>query len=171
MKKKTTRILLTILHICLFSLTAILIYWGMDARAQHSIYSLSSQTITLTEAETETADPFEPESEEPAETQTPEEPASEPQTETPDEPQPELSGENTEPLGYFVYERTHKGMNIREAPSLSAAVIGSVPCGGAGNILAYENDAWALIEYNGTVGYCSRNLITAVGDFGNLEQE
>lgn len=51
-------------------------------------------------------------------------------------------------------------LNIRNRPSLDAAVIGSVPMGSTLQVLGQWND-WYVVEYNGVTGYASRRYIEA----------
>ena len=51
-------------------------------------------------------------------------------------------------------------LNIRNKPSLDAAVIGSVPIGATLQVLGQWND-WYVVDYNGVTGYASRRYIEA----------
>lgn len=179
MSRKTIRVLISILHICLFAIGIVLIYFSTDSRASTKEINieLAEEKVTVTEAETqiicETELQTETMTEEPC-TQPVSEPASElttefvPETSTQpvetetihSEPEAELSGETV----YYTFEHTNgtRGVNIRKSPSLSSAILGSVPLGGTGNILLFENEDWAYVEYKGVVGYCHMDWITVI---------
>ena len=72
------------------------------------------------------------------------------------EPEPEAE---TPPSYSFRYTGTYLNLNIRSAPSLNDTIIGKIPPGQGGSVIELTNDKWALIDYQGTIGYCSRDYI------------
>lgn len=159
MNKKSTLVLFTILHICVLGVCILTIY-----NSKHSgitVAHVSSETKTaVTPTEPETA--AEPEasteitSETEIETETEIEVETEIKTET--ETVPETKPDTTA-LYSFHFIGTHKNLNIRNAPSTKAKIIGKIPIGGNGKVLELTNEHWALIEYNGISGYSSRHWI------------
>lgn len=159
MNKKSTLVLFTILHICVLGVCILTIY-----NSKHSgvtVAHVSSETKTaVTPTEPETA--AEPEasteitSETEIETETEIEVETEIKTET--ETVPETKPDTTA-LYSFHFIGTHKNLNIRNAPSTKAKIIGKIPIGGNGKVLELTNEHWALIEYNGIIGYSSRHWI------------
>lgn len=164
MNKKSTQILLSILHLCLLGICVLTIYSGRNGASEAMVAHVSSETRIVGEpepgtaaapeagSETDTeanADP-EPEAEIPAppDAGADREPATEEETETADSPS-----------FSFHYTGTHSNLNIRSAPSLNDAIIGKIPPGRGGSVMELTNDEWALIDYQGTVGYCSRDYI------------
>ncbi len=159
MNKKSTLVLFTILHICVLGVCILTIY-----NSKHSgvtVAHVSSETktaVTLTEPET-AAEPeasTEITSETEIETETEIEVETEIKTET--ETVPETKPDTTA-LYSFHFIGTHKNLNIRNAPSTKAKIIGKIPIGGNGKVLELTNEHWALIEYNGIIGYSSRHWI------------
>lgn len=51
------------------------------------------------------------------------------------------------------------GLNIRSYPSLSGAIIGSMP-DGATVMINGQTDGWYVVNYNGLIGYSSSDFIT-----------
>ena len=159
MNRKSTLVLFTILHICVLGVCILTIY-----NSRHSgvtVAHVSSETKTaVTPTEPETA--AEPEasteitSETEIETETEIEVETEIKTET--ETVPETKPDTTA-LYSFHFIGTHKNLNIRNAPSTKAKIIGKIPIGGNGKVLELTNEHWALIEYNGIIGYSSRHWI------------
>jgi len=163
MNKKSTLILFTILHICVLGVCILTIY-----NSRHSgvtVAHVSSETKTAVtpaepetsaepEASTETAPEPETEIETEAETEIETEIKTETETETVPETKPDTTA-----LYSFHFIGTHKNLNIRNAPSSKAKIIGKIPIGGNGKVLELTNEHWALIEYNGIIGYSSRHWI------------
>lgn len=169
MDRKSTKILLSILHICILGICILTIYSNKNSASDVMFAHVSSDTKVIdsqaepepeTNAapETETAPITETETAPEPEPITEPEPAPipepEPETEPAATPEPEIS-----PLYFFDYVGTRLNLNIRSAPSMSGAIIGKVPVGGGGNVIELTNDEWALIDYQGVTGYCSRNCI------------
>lgn len=162
MNKKSTQILLSILHLCLLGICVLTIYSGRNGASEAMIAHVSSETRIVSEPETGTAAAPEAESETATEANT----APEPETEIPAapdagadrEPDAEAEAEDS-PSFSFHYTGTHANLNIRSAPSLNDPIIGKIPPGRGGSVMELTNDEWALIDYQGTVGYCSRDYI------------
>lgn len=187
MNKKSTLILLSILHICILGICILTIYTNKNRASEAMIAHVSSDTKTMdsqTEpaVETNPGQEIEPGTEtEPgteAEPGTEIEPetnaAAEPDTDAIPEPETETAPEtNAEtepsPVYYFHYIGTRSKLNIRSAPSTDDTIIGKVPCGGDGSVLELTNDEWALIEYQGIIGYCSRKFLKLKEPDNNLE--
>ncbi|MDE6517619.1 MAG: SH3 domain-containing protein [Acetatifactor sp.] len=171
MNKKSTLILLSILHICILGICVLTIYSNKNSASDVMVAHVSSDTKvidsqaepeaeataepeTVTEPEPEPITEPEPEAEALAEPEAETESIAEPETEAITEPESEVS-----PLYSFHYVGTHSNLNIRSTPSTSGTIIGKVPVGGDGSVIELTNDAWALIDYQGIIGYCSRNCI------------
>ncbi len=162
MKKKTILILLSLLHICVFCIGILIIFQHRETK--HMDISLSSDaTVRITDTEPETVIEVSPLAEsEPEETFVEQTFVEEPLIEKPsieessiEESSAELSEET---LSYtFQYVRGKRNLNIRNAPSMQARIIGKIPPGQGGRVLEFANDDWALIEYRGTTGYSSRH--------------
>lgn len=175
MNKKSTLILLSILHICILGICVLTIYSNRNSASDVMIAHVSSDTKvidsqtepeaettvaletepeTVTEPEPEPITEPEPETEAVAELEPETEAIAEPEPEPITEPESEVS-----PLYSFHYVGTRSNLNIRSTPSTSGTIIGKVPVGGDGSVIELTNDAWALIDYQGIIGYCSRNCI------------
>lgn len=167
MKKKTILILLSLLHICVFCIGILIIFQHRETK--HMDISLSSDaTVRITDTEPETVIEVSPLAEsEPEETFVEKPLIEKPSVEEPliekpsieessiEESSAELSEET---LSYtFQYVRGKRNLNIRNAPSMQARIIGKIPPGQGGRVLEFANDDWALIEYRGTTGYSSRH--------------
>lgn len=63
------------------------------------------------------------------------------------------SDETVEPIPFTARVRTN--LHIRRGPSMDAAIIGRIPSGKSGELLALTDDKWAEISYNGLHGYAS----------------
>lgn len=167
MSKKSTLILLSILHICILGICILTIYANKNRTSEAMIARISSDTKiadsqtepaveTNPVTETEPSAEVEPETKPDAEPEPEPEviPEPEPETSPETDPEPELS-----PVYSFHYIGQRANLNIRSAPSLDDTIIGKVPCGGDGSVLELTNDEWALIEYQGIIGYCNRNFL------------
>lgn len=185
MNKKSTLILLSILHICILGICILTIYNNKHSGITIAHVSSDTRTVvtqtepeTLTEPESDTAPTPETEIETEMETETETETESEteseietktePETEieTKTEPESELPAQTeiapeTKPAALYAFHfiGTHKNLNIRNAPSSKAKIIGKIPVGGCGKVLELTNEYWVLAEYNGIIGYCSRHWI------------
>jgi len=162
MSKKSTLILLSILHLCILGICILTIYNNKHSGVTVAHVSSDTKAVitqdlpdTIAEPETviETAQTAEFETEIQTEIQ------AEIQTETKSElesagPEPE-----TAPLYSFRFIGTQKNLNIRNAPSTDAKIIGKIPIGGCGSVLELTNESWILAEYNDIIGYCSRGWI------------
>ena len=167
MSKKSNLILLSILHICILGICVLTIYANKNRTSEAMIARVSSDTKVVdsqTEPAVETNPVVEPEPSTEVEPET--EPAAEPEpdTESIPEPEPEITPEpdaepEPSPVYSFHYIGQRANLNIRSAPSLDDTIIGKVPCGGDGSVLELTNDEWALIEYQGIIGYCNRNFL------------
>lgn len=169
MSKKSTLILLSILHICILGICVLTIYANKNRTSEAMIARVSSDTKVMdaqTEPTAETTPVAEAEPSidtEPSVEPEPE-PAAEPEPDTETIPEPEITPEPDEepelsPVYSFHYIGTRANLNIRSAPSTDDTIIGKVPCGGDGSVLELTNDEWALIEYQGIIGYCNRNFL------------
>lgn len=175
MNKKSTLVLLSILHICILGICILTIYSNKHSGVTVAhISSDTKTTVSLNEPQTmvhtETAAGTETETEMKLEietasmteagltTETEAAPETETKTETEVQSQPE-----SEVLCTFHFIGTHKNLNIRSSPSSQAKIIGKIPVGGSGNVLELTNEYWALIEYRGVTGYCSRGWIELQG--------
>lgn len=161
MDKKSTRILLSILHTCILGICILTIYSNRHSGVTVAhISSDTKMTVSLNEpqtmAHTESAAGTSPETDAEVGTEIETEITIETEAETAAEvyPQP-----GSTILCTFHFIGTHKNLNIRSAPSVKAKIIGKIPVGGGGSVLELTNNSWALIEYNGITGYCSRGWI------------
>lgn len=158
MDKKSTLILISILHICILGICILTIYSKRN----------SDITVAHVSSDTRVSTPAAPEEELPATAETETTPESE--TTTPPEPEtvvqtePETTQASDTVLYTFDYIGKHLNLNIRYAPSMSAPIIGKVPLGGSGKVLELTNDEWALVEYNGQTGYCSMEWLSISPD-------
>lgn len=167
MSKKSTLILLSILHICILGICILTIYANKNRASEAMIAHVSSDTRTMdsqTEPAAETNPGTETESGTEPEPETEPDAEAEPDIEATPEPEPETTPEINEeaeptPIYSFHYIGTRSKLNIRSAPSTNDTIIGKVHCGGDGNVLELTNDEWALIEYQGIIGYCSRKFL------------
>ena len=65
--------------------------------------------------------------------------------------------EETTVISYtFQYSGGRHNLNIRKGPSINDAVIGKIPPDEGGRVLELADGEWALVEYKGITGYCSR---------------
>lgn len=172
MKKKTTLILLSILHICVFCIGILIIFRNLGT--DHTNTTLSPDTdVRLADNNPDTETPIEETIieetiieetitketliketiteetiiEETSETLIELPSASETQTETLPESEP--------PSYTFQFIGKRKNLNIRKGPSLNYEIIGKIPPLKSGRVLELTNKDWALIEYNGITGYSS----------------
>lgn len=182
MNKKSSLILLSILHICVLGICVLTIYANRDRASEVMVAHVSSDTEFIapqTEASAET-DPGAGEDAEPGTetdpdkgtdagtaseadsvtgTETDPGAGSDPETEPAPDADAGEDGEENSPLYSFHYTGKKANLNIRSAPSLEEMIIGKIPVGGNGSILELTNDKWALVEYQGIVGYCSRDYL------------
>lgn len=157
MNKKSTQILLSILHICILGICVLTIYSSKNRASEVMVAHVSSDTRVIDsrpEPEADTAAETKTETDANSET----EPKTATDTNTTPEPSAEPETEST-PSYSFCYIGTNLNLNIRSAPSLNDAVIGKIPPGQGGSVIELTNDKWALIDYQGTIGYCSRDYI------------
>lgn len=162
MSKKSTLILLSILHLCILGICILTIYNNKHSGVTVAHVSSDTKAVitqdlpdTIAEPETviETAQTAEIETEIQTEIQ------AEIQTETESELESAGLEPETAPLYSFRFIGTQKNLNIRNAPSTDAKIIGKVPIGGCGSVLELTNESWILAQYNDIVGYCSRDWI------------
>lgn len=157
MNKKSTLILVSILHICIVGICILTIYNNKHSGVTVAhISSDTKTTVSLKEPETAAETESASETTEETEIELITETIPEPEIES--EPEPQTQPESTA-LCAFHFIGTHKNLNIRNAPSSKARIVGKIPVGGSGSVLELTNEYWALIEYNGTIGYCSRGWI------------
>ena len=155
MNKKSTLILISILHVCIMGICVLIIYSNKTtgitvAHVSSDAKAIAPQTELEEEATREWNTEIETEVEIEIETETITETASEISTE---------QGTEAAPVYSFHYIGKTTNLNIRNTPSMKGAIIGKIPVGGYGDVLTLTNDDWALIDYQGTVGYCSRKYI------------
>lgn len=167
MNKKSTLILLSILHICILGICILTIYNNKHSNFTTAHVSSDTRTAiaqndpdtmagpetdipTTEEAETESEIETESETETEIQIQT----ERTPEAETKTVAAPKISAQYS-----FHYIGRYKNLNIRNAPSINAKIIGKVPIGGCGIVLELTNENWVLAEYNDIVGYCSRDWI------------
>jgi uncharacterized protein YgiM (DUF1202 family) len=163
MNKKFVLVLLSVLHICILALAVIVIYSSTDISGKDSYAAAEKEEIKQTEIEIteteETEEETEIEETEIEETEIEESesvPESEIETETVMETQTTEEETETETVLYtFVYSNGTRNLNIRKGPSIEYEIIGKIPKNGVGSVIEFENDNWALVEYNGIKGYCS----------------
>lgn len=162
MKKKTTLILLSTLHICVFCIGILVIF--RSTGTEHT------DTAVLTDTDIQLAG-NEPDTETlpetlialPAASETQTEPELELEIEIEPELETELETETAAPSGpeseqpsyTFQFTGRRKNLNIRTGPSTSHKIIGKIPPLKSGRVLELANGDWALIEYNGITGYSS----------------
>lgn len=173
MSKKSTLILLSILHICILGICVLTIYSNRSRTSEVMIAHVSSETKSM-DSQTEPAAEMEPGAGTEPVTESIQEPETEPDTgaeaetepgtEAIQEPETENSPETSteaedSPLYSFHYIGQRASLNIRSAPSTNDTIIGKVPRGGDGSVLELTNDEWVLIDYQGIVGYCSRGFL------------
>jgi len=163
MNKKSTLILLSILHICILGICILTIYNNRHsgvtvAHVSSDTKTPVTQTVLHPIVEPETMSERTTEIE--IETETITETEIETETETETEIITEtIATSKAAALYSFHFIGTRKNLNIRNAPSTNAKIIGTVPIGGSGSVLELTNEYWVLVEYNGIIGYCSRNWI------------
>lgn len=172
MDKKSTRILLSILHVCILGICILTIY--SNKHSGDTVVHVSYDTKTAVTPRETVEEPEEPEESvsaaeeskpvEESDKETAEEPEESTGTAEEVEPEPEMESEpetSTEvrALYSFRFIGTKNKLNVRSAPSMDAEIIGKVPVGGSGSVLELTDEEWVCIEYDGTVGYCSREWI------------
>lgn len=168
MKKKTTLILLSILHICVFCIGILILLRSIGAK--HTDTALSPDTdIQLVDHEPNTETLPETLIELPvvSETQTESELEIEIETdaETDIETNIETNIETAEPPSYtFQFIGRRKNLNIRKGPSTNYTIIGKIPPLKGGRVLELTNEDWALIEYNDITGYSSLHWMELTPD-------
>lgn len=158
MNKKFVLVLLSVLHICILALAVIVIYSSTDISGKDSYAAAEKEEIKQTEIEITKTEETEEETEiEETEIEESESvPESEIETETVMETQTTEEETETETVLYtFVYSNGTRNLNIRKGPSTEYEIIGKIPKNGVGSVIEFENDNWALVEYNGIKGYCS----------------
>lgn len=173
MNKKSTLILLSILHICILGVCILTIYNNKHSGVTVAHVSFDTGTAVTPKGPVEETKPAE-ETEPKPDTVTTEErePAKETEQDivTAEEPEPEVEPEPEPPaetvqepedaaLYSFRFTGKRSRLNVRSAPSMDAEIIAKVPVGGSGSVLELTDENWAQIEYDGTVGYCSRSWI------------
>lgn len=180
MKKKTIRILLSLLHVCIFCIGILIIFQTWKTRYSSVTHS-SDMTVRIADEEPETVIEVyalaesEPEESLTEESNTEAFPTEESSIEEPfieesfveesfieesfvEESFIEESPDEEPLLSYtFQYVRGRRNLNIRNGPSMQAKIIGKIPPGQGGRVLEFANDDWALIEYRGKTGYSSRH--------------
>lgn len=149
MNKKNTQILLSILHICILGICVLTIYSNRNSAPEAMVAHVSSDTRVIDS---------QPEPEADTVSGTEAEPAADTNT-VPDPPAEPAGRHFTTPSYSFRYLGTYLNLNIRSAPSLDGEIIGKVPPGRSGSVIELTNDGWALIDYQGIIGYCSRDYI------------
>ncbi len=163
MDKKSTLILFSILHLCILGICILTIYNNkhsgvtvahVSSDTKTAFTQTNSDAIVMPETNLETSEEAESETEAntESETQTQSQTEITPETEPAETPQSDIQYS-------FHFTGTSKNLNIRNAPSINAKIIGKVPVGGSGNVLELTNENWILAEYNGIVGFCSRDWI------------
>lgn len=167
MKKKTTLILLSILHICVFCIGILIIFRSIDTK--HTDTALSPDTDiqlvdhepdTLIElpaaSETQTQSELEIATDAETDTETDIDTNIETNIETDIETNIETNIKTAEPPSYtFQFIGRRKNLNIRKGPSTNYKIIGKIPPLKSGRVLELTNEDWAFIEYNGITGYSS----------------
>lgn len=156
MNKKSTLILISILHICILGICILTVYSKRNSDITVAHVSSDIRISTPSAPEEELTETFETETETSAESETETVVQTEPETET------ETASETV--LYTFRYTGTHLNLNIRSAPSLNASIIGKIPVGGGGDVLELTNDKWALVKYNALTGYCSTEYLVLSPD-------
>ena len=168
MSKKSTLILLSVIHICILGICILTIYNNKHSKVTVAHVSSDTKVVitqdhpdTMAELETviETAKATEIETETEVETKIEIETETEPESTEPESETQILTQTETDTLYSFRFIGTKKNLNIRNAPCIDAKIIGKIPVGGCGNVLELTNENWMLAEYNGIVGYCSRDWI------------
>ena len=158
MDKKSTLILITILHICILGICILTLYSRMNEETVVAhVPSNSKDSAPETEAETSADIEVETETSVEINTEANTEISAETEAVTESETAAETSAEAV--LYTFHYKGTHSSLNMRKSPDMGAAVIGSIPKGGNGDVLELTNDKWALVRYKDKTGYCSMDWI------------
>lgn len=155
MKKKTTLILLSILHICVFCIGILIIFRSIDTK--HTDTALSPDTdIQLVDHEPDTLIELPAASETQTQSELEIATDAETDTETDIDTNIETNIKTAEPPSYtFQFIGRRKNLNIRKGPSTNYKIIGKIPPLKSGRVLELTNEDWAFIEYNGITGYSS----------------
>jgi hypothetical protein len=152
--KKMVLILLSIAHICCLVIFVIYMYTGTQVMEYDNETASRVISVEPEYKEVETLPQTEQETELQSETQTVEE------TEIETETQTEIETETDEPFsGTFTVVTEAYRLNMRKEPSVNSDIIGKLPKGSTGTVLEIVNNYWALIEYNGTQGYCNTEYL------------
>jgi hypothetical protein len=171
-------ILISALHVCIFALAVIMIHIGSrdvglpEVETPKLTVSVEKATQPETEAEsevvTETVEATEAiETTETIEatesTETTETTESELETTEIEQESEVVSEVETEPevqaLYSFLSTNELHNLNIRQNPNVNSPIIGKVTPNSTGDVISIVDDDWALIEYNGLQGYCSREYL------------
>lgn len=73
------------------------------------------------------------------------------------------SNQNNTPSGKYVMITSSTGLNLRQAPSTSAQVLGIIPSGAYTDLIE-DSGSWLKVKYNGKIGYIS-------SQFGKITDE
>lgn len=137
-KRKTICALLSVLHVCVLCI-GIFIFTAPDT-AEEVVLAVDTEVESTAETECVPASSVEVYETESASS---EESITEP--------------EETTVISYtFQYSGGRHNLNIRKGPSINDAVIGKIPPDEGGRVLELADGEWALVEYKGITGYCSR---------------
>lgn len=181
MNRKRMLILISALHVCIFALAVIMIHIGSRdvglpevetpkltvsvEKATQPETEAESEVVTETVEETETIEATEAiETTETIEaTESTETIESELETTEIEQESEVVSEVETEPesqaLYSFLSTNELHNLNIRQNPNVNSPIIGKVTPNSTGDVISIVDDDWALIEYNGLQGYCSREYI------------
>jgi hypothetical protein len=170
-------ILISALHVCIFALAVIMIHIGSrdvglpEVETPKLTVSVEKATQPETEAESETVEETETvEATEAIETtetieatDSTETTESELETTEIEQESEVVSEVETEPesqaLYSFLSTNELHNLNIRQNPNVNSPIIGKVTPNSTGDVISIVDDDWALIEYNGLQGYCSREYL------------
>lgn len=165
MNKRSTQILLSILHICILGICVLTIYAKKTGASEVMVAQVPADTKVIeTQPEPEAAAETEEETQAAAEAETEAAMETEEETEMIDETETEEeviaeTEPEASPVYSFHYIGAHANLNIRSTPSTTGTIIGKVPPGDNGDVIELTDDKWALIDYKGITGYCSRDFL------------
>jgi hypothetical protein len=154
--KKMVLILLSIAHICCLVIFVIYMYTGTQVMEYDNETASRVISVEPEYKEVETLPQTEQETELQSETQT----VAETEIDTETQTEIETETETEEPFsGTFTVVTEAYRLNMRKEPSVNSDIIGKLPKGSTGTVLEIVNNYWALIEYNGTQGYCNTEYL------------
>jgi hypothetical protein len=158
MNDKVVRVLISLLHVCLFVLAIVVLHTGIMADKAtagnasndmlEKVYKSEEETVVEVKPEVETLIETQPQTEIQTEIQ------SEPQTESQMETQIEIQTQTqTQDVTVICITRYHP-LNIRESPNQKSKILGVMKKGDTATLIEMESEEWAYVRYGDIEGDC-----------------